>query len=378
MKTAGTPGLRIQDDITGRPAESLFVTKGGDCVLTDYQIEIIDLQDEKRFREIEAFLAKFDLTFDRTLEYTISVRFDGQLVGTGSFSGEILRNIAVDERLQGTGLTSLIVSELMQEQARQGRMHYFIFTQTSKAHLFASLGFKEIARAEPYAALLESGLSSIETYCDAIAKEASHLPFQRAAVVANCNPFTRGHEALIRKAAAESGSVIVFVVSEDKSLFPFEHRIKLVKAGVADLPNVVVVSAGDYVVSSATFPAYFTREENKVTAQTRLDIMLFATQIARRLGITARYIGEEPYCAVTNAYNEAMLDIFPTQGLAINVMARLRIDGDIISASKVRDMIRHEAWESIKKAVPEVTYQYLISPEARETIDTIRRSNTRH
>jgi [citrate (pro-3S)-lyase] ligase len=352
--------------------------KEGDCVLTDYQIEVIDLHDKKRYREIAGFLAGFDLTFDHTLEYTIAVRLEGQLVGTGSFAGEILRNIAVDENLQGTGLTSLIVSELMQEQARRGRMHYFIFTQTSKAHLFASLGFKEIARAEPYAALLESGLSSIETYCDAIAKKASYLPRQRAAVVVNCNPFTKGHDALIRKAAAENDGVIVFVVSEDKSLFPFEHRMMLVKSGVTDLPNVVVVSAGDYVVSAATFPAYFTRDEDKVTAQTRLDIILFATQIARRLGITARYIGEEPYCPVTNAYNEAMVDILPAHGISIHVMERIQIEGEIISASKVRDMIRNEDWEGIKKAVPEITYQYLISPEARDVLDTIRRSNTRH
>jgi [citrate (pro-3S)-lyase] ligase len=347
-------------------------------VLTDYQIEIIDLSDAKRYGEIEGLLARFDLTFDHTLEYTIAVRLDGQLVGTGSFAGEVLRNIAVNESFQGDGLTSLILSELMQEQARRGRMHYFIFTQPSKAHVFANLGFTEIARAEPYAALLEMGLGSIVTYCDAIGKETSHLPRQRAAVVVNCNPFTKGHQALIRKAAAENGGVIVFVVSEDKSLFPFEHRVKLVKAGIADLPNVVAVSAGKYVVSSVTFPTYFTREENLVMAQTRLDCSLFATQIAPRLGITSRYIGEEPYCSVTNTYNEAMHEIFPKQGIEVKVMQRIRTDGEIISASKVRDMIRHEDWEGIKKAVPKTTYKYLVSPEAQKILDRIRNSNSRH
>jgi [citrate (pro-3S)-lyase] ligase len=142
-------------------------------------------------------------------------------------------------------------------------------------------------------------------------------------VVVNCNPFTKGHQALIRKAASENDGVIVFVVSEDKSLFPFEHRLKLVKAGVADLPNVAVVPAGNYIISSATFPTYFTREQDKVVAQTRLDIKLFADKIARSLGITARYIGEEPYCPVTNAYNQAMLDILPQYGIDIKVMARI-------------------------------------------------------
>ena len=84
-------------------------------------------------------------------------------------------------------------------------------------------------------------------------------------------------------------------MSDDKSLFPFEHRLKLVKAGIEDFPSVIAVSGGQYIVSSATFPTYFKRETEKVAAQTRLDIKIFATQSDRRLDIAARYIGEEPY-----------------------------------------------------------------------------------
>ena len=344
----------------------------------EYRIETVDLADAKRYKEIEAFLAQFDLTFENNLEYTIAVRVDERLVGTGSFDGEVLRNIAIDENLQGAGLTSMILSHLMQEQARRGRMHYFIYTKPSKAQMFVNLGFHEIAQAEPYVSLLETGLGSIETYCADVAKEAAHLPTPRAAVVVNCNPFTKGHQALIRKAAKEHKGVIVFVVSEDKSLFPFAHRLKLVKAGIADLPNVIAVSAGKYIVSSATFPTYFTRENDKVTAQTRLDIKIFATQIAHRLDIAARYIGEEPYCPVTNAYNEAMLEIFPQCGIKIVVMKRLQVDGEAVSASKVRDLIRQDDWEGIKKAVPASTLNYLLSPEAKEILVKIRGSFSRH
>lgn len=257
-------------------------------------------------------------------------------------------------------------------------MHYFIFTKPSTAHLFTNLGFTEIARAEPYVSLLETGLGSVETYCNSISKEAEHLSPQRAAVVVNCNPFTNGHQALIRKSASENEAVIVFVVSEDRSLFPFEHRIQLVKGGVSDLTNVVVVPAGKYIVSSTTFPTYFTREEDKVLAQTRLDIELFANQIAHRLGITTRYVGSEPYCQITNSYNQAMVDILPQHGIKLIVMERTQSDGEIVSASKVRDMIRQGDWNGIKKAVPETTYTYLQSPEARDVLEKIRISHSRH
>jgi [citrate (pro-3S)-lyase] ligase len=272
----------------------------------------------------------------------------------------------------------MILSELMQELARRGVMHYFIFTLPSKAHLFTNLGFNEIARAEPYAALLESGLGSIKTYCDSVAREAAHLPEKRAAIVVNCNPFTKGHQALIKIASTENDSVIVFVVSEDRSLFPFEDRLKLVRAGVADLENVVVVPAGKYIVSSATFPTYFTRKEDRVAAQTRLDISLFATRIAPALGICARYVGEEPYCPVTESYNRAMREIFPGYGIELHVMPRIMVDGEYVSASKVRTMIRLGEWERLKAMLPEVTFEYLMAEENSHVIERIRNSDCRH
>jgi [citrate (pro-3S)-lyase] ligase len=275
-------------------------------------LEVVNRKSARACEEIRTFLARFGLGYDHDVDYTLALRDDcGQLIGTGSFAGTVLRNIAVDEALQGGGLTARILSALMQELARRGALHYFLFTRPDKAPLFTNLGFREIARAEPHVALLETGLGSVETFCTQVAQQAAHLPMARAALVVNCNPFTLGHQALIRQAAAAHGGVIVFVVSEERSLFPFAERLRLVQTGVADLPNVVVVPGGPYIISAATFPTYFTRQENQVTAQTRLDITLFASRIAPALGVTVRYVGEEPYCPVTAAYNAAMNEILP-------------------------------------------------------------------
>lgn len=342
-------------------------------------IEVVNLKSEKSFNEIKNFLARFDLRFDGDVEYTLALRDDQRnLIGTGSFAGEVLRNIAVDENIQGAGLTSRIITALMQELARRGVMHYFLFTKPNKAHLFANLGFKEIVRAEPHVALLETGLGSIDSYCEALKKQTAHLHPNRAGLVVNCNPFTKGHQALIRKAAEENEGVVVFVVSEDRSLFPFADRLKLVKAGVADLPNVAVVSGGKYIISSATFPTYFTRIENQVAAQTRLDITLFASRIAGQLGIVTRYVGEEPYCPVTNAYNQAMQEILPAHGVQLKVIPRIAIAGDIVSASKVRDMIRHDDWEGLARVLPETTLEYLKNEESLPVREKIKCTDSRH
>jgi len=344
----------------------------------DFSKEIVNLNNDKQFAEVQQFLAGFGLSFDRDVEYTVNLRAGDKLVATGSFKGEVLRNFAVDEAMQGYGLTATVASELMQEQARRGRFHYFIFTKPSSAHLFTAIGFTEIARAEPHVALLESGVGSIKTYCAALQKQVAHLPQPRAAVVVNCNPFTDGHRALIEQAARENPAVIVFVVSEDRSLFPFVHRIKLVRKGVADLTNVAVVEAGKYIISAATFPTYFTRDEDKVAAQTNLDITLFATRIAPALGITARYIGDEPYCAVTNCYNQSMLDILPKHGIEPKLIHRVELDDEPISASKVRALIKVDDWDGIRRLVPDVTYNYLRSDEAKEVLAKIRTSDSRH
>lgn len=347
-------------------------------MLPGYRLETVDLSRGAETRRVAAFLDRFGLGFDAGMDMTVIVVRDDAVVGTGSFRGEVLRNFAVDESLQGEGLTAAIADALMAEQARRGILHRMVYTSPASATRFADLGFREIARAEPWAVLLESGIGSVDTYLDGIAKTAARLPPERAAVVVNCNPFTRGHRWLLETAAREAPGLVVFVVSEDRSLFPFRDRLDLVTRGVADLPNVVVVPTGIYMVSSATFPTYFTREGQLAAAQAHLDIALFAGRIAPRLGIKARYVGEEPYCVTTEAYNHAMRDLLPPAGVRHIVIPRLESAGAAISASSVRDLIRRDDWEGVRALVPDVTWNYLRSPERAGLIARIRASDSRH
>lgn len=340
---------------------------------------VIDLNNERQVNLIRSFLAKFNLTFLDRVDYTMGLFKDGQLVGTGSLAGEVLRNIAIEEHMQGEGFTAAVVSHLMQEAGRRGIFHYFIFTKPATAYLFAALGFHEVGRAEPYAALLESGMGSIDSYYREIAVAADGLPpGKRACLVVNCNPFTLGHKAVIAKAAAENEGVIVLVVSEEGSVFPFDVRLRLVKEGLAEFHNILVVPGGKYIVSAATFPGYFTREDETVTAQTRLDATIFAQRIAPALAISSRYIGDEPYCPVTRAYNAALADILPQHGIEIRIMERIAIGGQPVSASRVRSLIREGKWDEIRPLVPDSTYRYLRSADAVPIIDKVIHNQARH
>lgn len=340
---------------------------------------VVNLKNSAEVEEVRNFLAQFNLSFDGTVDYTLAFYRDEVLVATGSLLGEVLRNIAIDESLQGEGITSQVVSGLMSEAARRGFYHYFLYTKPEKSHLFSALGFQKVAQADSYAALLETGLGSIDTYCREIATATAHLTAgPRAALVVNCNPFTLGHQAVIVKAARENAAVIVLVVSEDKSLFPFEVRLRLIKEGLAGYPNIAVVPGGKYIVSAATFPGYFTKGQQTVAAQTRLDATIFASRIAPKLGIAVRYVGDEPYCPVTNAYNQALQEILPAYGIEVRVMPRLAVEGEAVSASRVRELIRQEQWDAVRLLVPDSTYRYLTSPEAASILAGIRQTYSRH
>lgn len=339
----------------------------------------INLANPRQVTAVRDFLARFSLTFNERVDYTVAFYKDNVIVATGSFAGEVLRNIAIDESLQGEGLTAAVISHLMREAAGRGIYHYFIFTKPDKAHLFCALGFKEIARAEPYAVLLEAGIGSIEMYCKEMAKKTASLPAgARACLVVNCNPFTLGHQAVIAKAAAENPGVVVLVVSEEGSLFPFDVRLRLVQEGVAGYDNVVVFPGGKYIVSAATFPGYFTRGDETVAAQTELDATIFAKYIAPAMGITCRYVGNEPYCVVTRAYNQAMFAVLPSYDIAVHEMPRIEMTGSSVSASRVREALRHDGWDEIRTLVPDSTYRYLRSAEAVPIIEKIKTSQSRH
>lgn len=104
----------------------------------------------------------------------------------------------------------------------------------------------------------KTGRDGFARYVKGLAPYAGGEP--GAAVVMNANPFTRGHGELLRRAAQENARVVLFVLSEDRSLVPCRDRLAMVKAAAAQYPHVSVVLSGSYMISSATFPSYFLKD----------------------------------------------------------------------------------------------------------------------
>lgn len=181
------------------------------------------------------------------------------------------------------------------------------------------------------------------------------------AIVMNCNPFTLGHRYLIEQALLQCDYLAIFVVQEDQSIFPFEDRIHLVDMCTSDLKNVVVIPSGRFIISSLTFSEYFNKSEMQDRIiDSSLDVTLFAREIAPCLHITKRFAGEEPFDAVTRQYNETMKRILPEYGIEFIEIPRKKTGADIISASRVRELLEKKDFGNIRTFVPDPTFEYLI------------------
>jgi [citrate (pro-3S)-lyase] ligase len=181
-------------------------------------------------------------------------------------------------------------------------------------------------------------------------------------IVMNCNPFTLGHRYLIEYASQKVDRLYVFVLQEDRSFFRFDDRIVLVRKGTADLENVLVIPSGEFMISALTFPEYFMKDYKKsIDFDATKDLHTFGNYIAKGLGITIRFAGEEPIDVVTAEYNRSMQRLLPEMGIEFHEIPRKTVDGQqVVSASKVRALMAENKWEDIRNYVPETTYQFLV------------------
>lgn len=191
-------------------------------------------------------------------------------------------------------------------------------------------------------------------------------------IVMNANPFTNGHRHLVEKALEVVRFLYVFVVEEDASEFSFAERLALVKLGTRTWgERVNVFPSGKFIISSFTFPEYFAKSRKfNVQADTSAELALFSTTIAPQLGISHRFVGEEPTCNITRQYNAMMRQLLP--GMGIDVVEIPRITEKVggrptpISASTVRELIQKGAVAETRALVPDTTFGFLQSKFSTE------------
>lgn len=341
--------------------------------MSNYNIAKIYPNDRFANAQIEKLLQDEGIRRDPNLDYTCGMYDeDMNIIATGSLFGNTLRCMAVSHLHQGEGLMNEIVTHLIEIQFERGNTHLFLYTKCDTAKFFGDLGFSEIARVSDQLVFMENRRTGFSDYLKKLQNSCPENAQNIAALVMNANPFTNGHLYLVEKAAAENDILHLFMVSEDASLVPYSVRKRLIMEATSHLPNICYHDSGPYIISNATFPSYFQKDESSViTGHALLDLTIFKS-IAQTLHINRRYVGEEPTSQVTGIYNKIMAEELPKSDIECIIVPRLEHDGTAISASTVRQAIHDGKIESIKPLVPEATYQFFTSSEADEIIKKIQ------
>lgn len=335
-----------------------------------YEIRTINLRRTSDRKQLSLFLSQEDLTLDNDLDYAICLMDGDKVIGSGCAASNVLKCIAVDSGYQGQALTNKIISYLRLRGFHEGYSSLFLFTKPKNETVFTELGFYTLAKS-PDAILMENRSDGIQSYIDSL--ELPESDVSSASIVMNCNPFTLGHRYLVEKTCSENDIVHLFVVKEDLSVFPFDLRIKLVREGCADLKNLYIHEGRDYIISHATFPTYFIKDSKIINdSHARIDLDLFARQIAPALSISKRYVGEEPFDVVTSRYNQVMKEILPENGIEVIEIPRKSTTDGAVSATKVRKALADGRYEDIKNWVPSTTYEFLLSPDGQKIGEIIK------
>ncbi len=345
--------------------------------MSDYIISKIYPEDNFANNQIQRLLHEEGIRQDPNLDYTCGMYDeDMNIIATGSLFKNTLRCMAVSHKYQGQGLMNEIVTHLIDVQFQRGNTHLFLYTKCNTAKFFKDLGFYEIARVDNQLVFMENRKTGFSDYLkDLVAACPANITGNVAALVMNANPFTNGHLYLVEKAAAENDLLHLFMVSEDASLIPYAVRKKLVMEASSHLPNICYHDSGPYIISNATFPSYFQKDESSViTGHAQLDIAIFKL-IAEALNINRRYVGEEPTSQVTGIYNQIMAKELPSSGIECILVPRLEFDNTPISASTVRQALHDGKIEKLKPLVPETTYRFFSSPEADDIIKNIQKQD---
>jgi len=313
----------------------------------EHNIQELPLSSPFFRQKAERFLGENGLRMEVLDVYCVIENESGKILAGAGIRKDIIKCIAVAEEARSEGLVAPLVSHLISLAASRGISELKLFTKPENRAIFESLGFHLLASA-PKALLMENG-RGLERYCAYL--RSMRKEGRCGVVVMNANPFTLGHRYLLEQAAAQVDTLFVIPVKEEGQRFSYEERKAMIMASAS---KIVVLEGSDYQISAATFPTYFLKDlSDAAETHIRLDLDLFQRYIAPALNAEVRFVGSEPYDALTNHYNTIMKELLP------NVVEIPRLDA--ISASAVRAALDKGSFREASALCPETTWPYLLA-----------------
>lgn len=333
----------------------------------------INKNNQVEVEEIKSYLDENEVAYDYP-DKTFVIRDKGRIIATGSADGNILKYFFSREEYKGQGAMAIIYNSLLSHLLEEGHDSFFVFTTPQNTLIFESLGLKLVYKTERVA-LFEGGFYNYAKWIKKVRDQIGEIGEgeRLGSIVMNCNPMTLGHKYLIMTAREQVDKLLIFIVEEDKSIFPFKDRYEIVKEELSQYNNIIVVKGGPYIISRGTFPTYFIKKKDEMLdIYTELDGKIFADKIAKDLNIRERFFGTEPRDVVTLAYNNSLKEILQSRNIEVDIIGRKEVHGDVISASIVRRLIEDNQLDLLGDYLPKTTLEYLKGERGQRIIEKIR------
>lgn len=331
---------------------------------------------ESDYKKWSELLINSSLKPELNLDETYGIFEDEKLIATGSIFENILKCIAIDPSYKGGSVFNELISELINKIYYKGYDSIYVYTKPDSAKSFEYLGFQKIETVKDKLVFLEKSSFNFKDFISELKDKNQFSDKAKiGSIVMNANPFTKGHLYLVEKAKEKCDFLHIFILREEKSVFPYQVRKELVEKATSHLKNIFIHSTGNYMISSKTFPSYFLKEnEDIIKIQAILDSKIFKNSIAPALNITHRFVGEEPFSPTTKIYNDTMKEIFSCipNPLKLIIIPRIKNNNIGISASRVRKLIYLNRIKDTSDLLPKTSYDFLNSSEASSIIEKIK------
>ena len=178
------------------------------------------------------------------------------------------------------------------------------------------------------------------------------------------NPFTLGHRYLIETASKQVDRLFVLLIEDDLGIFSYAERFAMAVEGTRDLPNVKIVAGGPFQATRNVFQEYFVKvKPTDIRESAMVDTLIFTEIIAKRLGITKRFLGDERHNPKMQFFNELMKEVLPRYGIEVIELPRAQAGGRSISASLARNAAAEGDRETLLANIPETTLRFFMGTD---------------
>lgn len=344
--------------------------------MNNFSIEVVDINDESTMSKVREFLIGSDLELD-FVDYCIVIRNENKIIATCSKQFNLIKCISVCTKFNGLELANKLVTAILKQITSENYDEAFVITKFKNKEIFESMNFKSIYSNEKIS-FLTNRFDRFEDYKNYLSKQKQDGT--NGLIVMNCNPFTLGHEFLIKEAAKQVDNLYIVPVLEDLSFFKYNERFEMMKQSISKMQNVFLLNGSGYIISKSVFPSYFLKSSDEVISeQTNLDSHIFVKLFKDALSIKKRFVGTEPISHTTNSYNETLNKVLTENKIELVVIPRLEINNEVVSASKVRVALANGDEKIINEMLPQTSIDVLkkinLEERLKEDADKIYKTN---